>query len=89
VRLTIDPASPALAEAINHWRPLAKALGLDPGQWVLGGGEDHALLATFPSEARLPDGWHGIGQVADPGPDGPGLTITGEAPAKAGWDHFA
>src|ERR1700709_744183 len=32
------------------------ATGADPLTFILGGGDDHALLATFPS-AALPDGW--------------------------------
>jgi thiamine-monophosphate kinase len=31
--------------------------------WVLTGGEDHALLATFPPDADFPEGWRVIGAV--------------------------
>lgn len=41
--------APRLAE-------IASALGLDPLRWVLTGGEDHALAATFPGDAPLPEG---------------------------------
>ena len=30
-------------------------------QWVLTGGEDHALVATFPPDAKLPAPWKVIG----------------------------
>ena len=40
------------------------ALGADPLQFILGGGDDHALLATFP-EGKVPDGWLVIGAVAE------------------------
>jgi thiamine-monophosphate kinase len=42
---------------------VAAALGGDPMAWVLTGGEDHALLATFPPGAELPGGWSRIGTV--------------------------
>jgi thiamine-monophosphate kinase len=66
-------------------RDAAQALGTDPYQWVLGGGEDHALVATFPEGTTLPDGFTPIGRVVD----GSGVTVDGK-PHKgpAGWDHF-
>ncbi len=56
--------------------------------WVLGGGEDHGLLATFPPEVTLPAGFEAIGSVlvAD---GAPRVTVDGAVPADArGWDHF-
>ena len=64
------------------------ALGADPLQFILGGGDDHALLATFP-EGSVPEGWSVIGSVAEAGPDGPAVTVDGgpyEGPT--GWVHF-
>lgn len=57
-------------------------------RWVLTGGEDHGLLATFPPDATLPDGFRGVGQVGRAG--GPPVTLDGEEPtwAGAGFDHF-
>jgi thiamine-monophosphate kinase len=52
------------------------ALGVDPLAWVLTGGEDHALLATFPPSATLPGGWTAIGAVLAPG-DAPGVRVDG------------
>lgn len=43
------------------------ALGTDPLVWVLTGGEDHALVATFPAGTPLPEGWTAIGGVRAPG----------------------
>jgi len=64
------------------------ALGADPLQFILGGGDDHALLATFP-EGSVPEGWSVIGSVAEAGPDGPAVTVDG-APYEGptGWVHF-
>jgi thiamine-monophosphate kinase len=67
---------PASSEA-----PSAEALS-----WVLTGGEDHALAATFPPGTALPSRWRVIGQVR-PGQD---VLIDGQPWAgAAGWDHFA
>jgi thiamine-monophosphate kinase len=64
------------------------ALGADPLQFILGGGDDHALLATYP-EGALPDGWTVIGTVTEAGPDGPAVTVDGEAyDGPTGWTHF-
>eukprot|EP01032_Pedospumella_encystans_P005911 gene5911-7060_t len=36
---------------------VAAATGSDPISFILGGGDDHALLATFPDPDSVPDGW--------------------------------
>jgi thiamine-monophosphate kinase len=61
------------------------ALGADPVQFILGGGDDHALLATFHDLAAVPEGWAVIGAVAE----GSGVTVDG-APydGPTGWTHF-
>ncbi len=62
------------------------ALGVDPLSWVLTGGEDHALVATFPAGVRRPRGWVSIGEVVE----GEGVLVDGEPwPGPAGHDHFA
>ena len=63
---------------------VAAATGADPLQFLLGGGDDHALLATFP-EASVPEGWQVIGSVTE----GSGVTVDG-APydGPTGWTHF-
>lgn len=69
-------------------RPMAdaaQALGVDARRWVLTGGEDHALVATFDDAAPLPDGWTVIGQVHA----GRGVTVDGQPYEGAtGYDHF-
>jgi len=64
----------------------AAALGR-PGSldWVLTGGEDHALAATFPAGTSLPAHWTVAGQVRD----GQGVYVNGQPyTGTAGWNHF-
>lgn len=67
---------------------IGQAVGVDPLHWVLSGGEDHAIVATFPAEAKLPARWRVIGRVHESGGK-PVVTVDG-APweAAGGWDHF-
>ncbi len=73
-------------EIAPQLRDVASALGVDPFTWLLAGGDDHALVATFPSGAVLTDDWRVIGRVAD----GAGVTVDGRPyeDGPAGWDHF-
>ncbi|GIM95183.1 thiamine-phosphate kinase [Paractinoplanes toevensis] len=67
-------------------RDAATALGVDPLQWLLGGGDDHALAATFPPGTTLPEGWREIGRVYD----GSGVTVDRKHwSGPRGWDHFS
>ncbi|WP_237111875.1 thiamine-phosphate kinase [Nocardioides sp. WS12] len=66
------------------------ALGADPLQFILGGGDDHALLATFPAGVALPDGWTRIGSVSAL-PAGGQSTVTVDGASydgPTGWSHF-
>jgi thiamine-monophosphate kinase len=73
-------------EVPPQMRDAAQALGVDPYHWVLAGGDDHALAATFPRDRTLPEGWREIGRVSE----GTGVTVDGKAPkGPIGWDHFA
>ncbi|MCU1638542.1 MAG: thiL [Microbacteriaceae bacterium] len=59
-------------------------LGEDPNL-ALAGGEDHALLATFPAGAALPGGFRAIGRVVT----GEGLSVDGSAfDEQVGWDPY-
>ena len=57
------------ADAFDIPEPLTRRRGarsdVDPVQLVLGGGDDHALLATFPDAASVPEGWTVVGEVRD------------------------
>ena len=70
-------------EIAEPLQAVGAALGADPIQFILGGGDDHALLATFPDAA--PDGWRVIGSVTA----GSGVTVDGAAyDGPTGWTHF-
>ena len=64
----------------------AQSLGVDAKQWVLSGGEDHALLATFPAAAQIPKSFKVIGKVLTQG--APALLLDGKAIETAGWDSI-
>jgi thiamine-monophosphate kinase len=56
-----------------------------PLRWVLTGGEDHALAATFPASTELPAGWVVIGRVYE----GRGIRVDGKNySGDTGWRHF-
>jgi len=76
------------SDAFDVPDPLAavgSALGADPLGFVLTGGDDHALAATFPAAVQLPEQWRVIGAVGT----GEGVSVDGEEyPDAAGHEHF-
>ena len=62
------------------------ALGVDPVSFLLTGGEDHALVATFPADAALPPGFTPIGEVRA----GDAAVLVEGRPydGDPGWTHF-
>jgi thiamine-monophosphate kinase len=85
--IDIDAGAFPLEEPLQA---VGAALGVDPMQFVLGGGEDHPLVATFPSGTALPDGFREIGRVsARPDPGAPAVTVDGAAyEGSPGHTHF-
>ena len=72
------PADPDL-------RAAADDLGADWLRWMLTGGEEHALAATFPAGTGLPGHWSVIGAVRE----GLGVTVDSRpAEGRGGWEHF-
>lgn len=63
---------------------VAMRLGVSSRDWVLGGGEDHSLLATFAPGVELPRAFKPIGQVAE----GDGVYLDDEPIAETGWDSI-
>ncbi len=89
VGIDIDSASLIVDEPIAS---AAAAYNLDPLQWILGGGDDHALLAVFAPDAQIPEPFVPIGRVIDaveqqvqPGE----VRVDGRIPeVAAGFEHF-
>lgn len=66
----------------------AAAYNVDPREWMLAGGEDHALLATFPAGTSLPDGFLATGRVLGTS-EAPTVTVDGAVrTGPAGHQHF-
>jgi thiamine-monophosphate kinase len=65
-------------------REVGAALNVDPLVWVLAGGDDYALAATFPARAHPPDPWQVIGVVSE----GQGVRVDGRRWPAGGHEHF-
>jgi thiamine-monophosphate kinase len=63
---------------------VGRALNVDPLVWVLTGGDDYALVATFPTAAAVPAGWPVIGAVSD----GDGVRVDGRRWPVGGFEHY-
>ena len=82
--VAIDVTASAF-EIPAQMRDAASALGVDPYTWILAGGDDHALAATFPPDVELPSYWRRIGRVSE----GADVTVDGKPfTGRTGWDHF-
>lgn len=84
VRVDFDPVALKILSS-----PLVAAAGLldaDPLEWVLGGGEDHGLLATVNPNVMPLAGFTAVGSIKAGHAE---VTVGSEPPANVGWDHFA
>ena len=63
---------------------VAMRLGVSARDWVIGGGEDHSLLATFAPAAEIPRAFKPIGVVAE----GSGVYLDAEPLSDTGWDSI-
>lgn len=80
----IDVGTDALGGHHDAVCGAAETLAMNPWLWVLAGGEDHALVATF--SGAPPAGWQTIGRVLD-GP--PRVTVDGAGwQGNPGWQSF-
>ncbi|GAA2760432.1 thiamine-monophosphate kinase [Actinopolymorpha rutila] len=97
VRIDVDTGTLDVADPL---RAVAAAINADPLRFVLTGGEDHALAATFGPDVELPERWRVVGRVLaakEHGQTGgephagaePAVTVDGEEyEGPAGHDHF-
>jgi thiamine-monophosphate kinase len=75
-------------EVADPLRAVGAALGVDPMSFVLTGGDDYCLAATFPSGTELPPEWREIGTVTETGQPGT-VTVDGaEYEQPGGHQHF-
>ena len=84
VRIDLRSTAFAIPDALSQ---VGAALSVDPLTWILRGGEDHALVATFAADSPLPAGWQVIGAVLDDAGENV-VTVDGLPYAAEGFDHF-
>lgn len=85
VDIDIDTAALSVPQEVTD---VASAMGFDPLDHVLSGGDDYALAATFPADVELPEQWRTIGQVTAP-TSGGGVTVDGSPyGGRPGHTHF-
>lgn len=85
VAIDVDSARFDVPEPLQA---VGAALGVDPKKFLLTGGDDYGLVATFPPGAALPDRWRVIGAVLEAGERGV-VTVDGaEYDEPAGHQHF-
>ncbi len=86
-RVAVDIETSRL-EVPEPLHAVGAAMGVDPMRFVLTGGDDYSLVATFPAEVALPESWRAIGRVTDGGEAGV-VTVDGaEYADPAGHQHF-
>jgi thiamine-monophosphate kinase len=89
VSIDVDSSALPVDEPL---RAVAAAYGSDPLEWVLGGGHDHAMVATFAGDVGLPEGFTRIGSVGAEAAVAPGaevVTVDGAAWAgPSGHAHW-
>ena len=82
VAIDLDPDAFVVPDPVTA---VSDALGVDALTFMLTGGDDYALAATFSSEAMLPKGWTRIGTVSE----GAGVTVAGaQFNGPAGHQHW-
>ena len=82
--VTMQIDSSALQGFVAVLELAAMRLEVDTGNWVLFGGEDHSLLATFPEGAQIPREFKPIGRVLAQRDE---LVLLDELELQAnGWD---
>lgn len=82
--VVMDLRRAALREDVDAVSPAAAAAGVDPWSLVLGGGEDHALVACFPDHP--PHGWRVIGAVRAGAPQ---VLLDGQPwDGPTGWQSY-
>lgn len=89
--VTIDLDSSRFRDDTRGVEAARSVLELDEADafsWVLTGGEDHGLLATFPDIEELPEDFRAVGVVVETADHH--VLLNGNPPEinNSGWDHF-
>lgn len=87
----IEIRQECLVDDLARLSPAAHPLGVSALAWVVSGGEDHGLLATFPPHIPLPDGFRKIGSVRARTVELTNNLVSLDGSAleeSAGFDHF-
>ena len=84
VSINLDPGALPVAEEL---RAASAAFNLDPVSWVLAGGDDHALLATFATVEAVPAEFRVIGRTEEES-DAPVLLGGQPWAGEPGHEHF-
>ncbi len=85
VVIDLETEAFTIPEAVST---VADALGTDPIRFVLSGGDDYALVATFSAASELPDGCGG-GSAPSRDGDHPGVLVDGGTyDGPTGHRHF-
>ena len=82
VSLSIDEKQLQGFEAVLELA--AQAIDADAKIWVIGGGEDHSLLATFDPKSQIPRSFKPIGLVIEAG--AAAVLLGGQPLKEQGWD---
>jgi thiamine-monophosphate kinase len=76
-------------EVAEPLQAVAAATGADPYTFILTGGDDHALAATFLDAKSVPEGWLVVGRVDQADHDQISVLVDGAVwETPAGFDHF-
>ena len=88
VTFDLDDPAESFPGDLAALAPAGRALGDDAVAWVLAGGEDHGLLATFPAGVGLPAPFRPVGRVVPRVEAAPVLVDGAAVGGAVGWDHF-
>ncbi|MFI8567304.1 thiamine-phosphate kinase [Rhodococcus sp. NPDC078407] len=87
VAMAVDPE---LFDIPDELHSAAQEMGVDALDWILTGGEDHALVGTFGNLDAVPAHWTVIGRVEHAGDDSANrVTVGGRVHSgRSGWTSF-
>ncbi len=85
VAIDIESASLEVPDALQT---VGAALGVDPLRFVVTGGDDYGLVATFPAGTALPASWRPVGTVLQGGEPGTVSVDGAPYPEPSGHQHF-